>query len=302
MSFEQLRSLDLELIPYTRLNRIKKLDFDRQYQLAFEQVFGKTIICQSLEIAGAYTRSHNLNSITLDGDKYDRKGSLTGGYHDQKRSRLDAVKNLKTWQVKAEEMTAQRDEVTRTTAVVDQQVTQLVGQIQVAEGKLQRLNEEREPMVQGVMQAQLEADRTRTRIAKLESNLESLRQDVRNLKAEKEAYEKELKTKMDQALSDEELRKVQDLNVEVEQTKKNLIDQAKEAARVSLRSNCHLANFADARPAPACSSRARRTSSRSSSARTSVEGARSCAARSSPMALLDLNRLRMKMSRRARPS
>lgn len=132
-------------------------------------------------------------------------------------------------------MTAQKDEVTRTTAVVDQQVTQLVGQIQVAEGKLQRLNEEREPMVQAVMQAQMEADRSRTRIAKLEQNLEGLRQDVRNLKAEKEAYEKELKTKMDQALTEEEVQLVGELNVEVERTKKNLVELAKEAAQVSCR-------------------------------------------------------------------
>lgn len=224
--------------------RIKKLNFDRQYQLAFEQVFGKTIICQSLEIAGAYTRSHNLNSITLDGDKYDRKGSLTGGYHDQKRSRLDAVKNLKMWQGKAEEMTVQKEEVTRTMAVVDQQVTQLVGRIQVAEGKLVRLNEERDPMVQGVMQAQTEADRARSRIAKLEQNLEGLRQDVRNLGAEKEAYEKELKTKMDQALSEEEMQRVAELNVEVEQTKKSLVELSRETASVRRR----LLPLARARP------------------------------------------------------
>lgn len=198
-----------------------------------EQVFGRTIICQTLEIAGAYTRSHNLNSITLDGDKYDRKGSLTGGYHDQKRSRLDAVRNFKSWQSKVEELSQQRDEVVHATARIDQEVTQLVGQIQVAEGKLSRLGDERAPLIAAVMDAQTESDRTRTRIARLENNLETLKQDERGLESEKAAYEAELKTKMAQSLTDEELQLVEDLTAEIEVGQKTVMELAKEATRVS---------------------------------------------------------------------
>ena len=57
---------------------IEKLQFDPRYEKAFKQVFGKTCVCRDLYIAAAYVRSHNLNTITLDGDKVDRKGSLTG--------------------------------------------------------------------------------------------------------------------------------------------------------------------------------------------------------------------------------
>lgn len=191
------------------------------------------IICPTLEIAGAYTRDGKLNSITLDGDKYDRKGSLTGGYHDQKRSRLDAVRTHKTWQAKYDELSAQRDEVKNTTVRVDQEVTSLIGQIQVVEGKLARLNEGREPLMQAMMYAQSETDRLRARIAKLEKTLETLRQDERNLEAEKTAYEAELKTKMDQNLSDEELQMVEDLNDEVELSQKTIAELAKEVAQVS---------------------------------------------------------------------
>lgn len=214
--------------------RIKKLTFDKKYTLAFEQVFAKTIICQTLEIAGAYTRSHNLNSITLDGDKYDRKGSLTGGYHDNKRSRLDAVKSLKTWQTSAEEDAKVLAETKTALTRLDQEATQLLGQIQFVEGKLAHVKEEREPMIAALHRAQEEEASQMTRIVRLQSSLEDLQSSVRSLKTESEAYETELKTKMEQKLSDVEQRQVASLIDEEDELKKSLVDLSKSTSEVGL--------------------------------------------------------------------
>jgi structural maintenance of chromosome 3 (chondroitin sulfate proteoglycan 6) len=37
------------------------------------------------------------------GDKRDRKGTLSGGYHNQRRSRLEAVYEMKRWRNKLTE-------------------------------------------------------------------------------------------------------------------------------------------------------------------------------------------------------
>ena len=34
----------------------------------------------------------------MDGDRVDRRGALTGGYHDSKRSRIQAALSMKKWQ------------------------------------------------------------------------------------------------------------------------------------------------------------------------------------------------------------
>ena len=73
---------------------IQKLRFDPAHEKAFKQVFGKTCVCRDLTIAAAYVKSHGINTITLDGDKVDRKGALTGGYHDVRRSRIEAIRNV----------------------------------------------------------------------------------------------------------------------------------------------------------------------------------------------------------------
>lgn len=214
-------------------DRIKKLEFDRKYNLAFESVFGNTIICQSLEVAGAYTRSHSLNSITLDGDKYDRKGSLTGGYHDVRRSRLDAVKNLKVWQDRYEDESNQLSEVKTTMLRLDQQISQLIGKLQVLDGKRRKVAEEREPLVASAMSTQKEAEALRTRVARLEAHLVDQQSAIRNMKREVEAYQDELKTKMQETLSGSEQARLLTLTNEIAKTKKEMIELSRDRSEVS---------------------------------------------------------------------
>ena len=216
--------------------RIKKLTFDATYNLAFEQVFGKTIICQSLEVAGAYVRSHNLDSITLEGDKYDRKGSITGGYHDVRTSRIDAIKNLTNWEARATEEKKNLDEILTTLSRINQEITQLVGSIQICEGKLKKATADGAPLVASMLAMHQEEDELKTRIAKLESNLAGQQSAIRNLKAEMSAYQAELKTKMEQSLSDEDEQQLATLNALVDQTRQELIELSTQ--RIQVRGSC----------------------------------------------------------------
>ncbi|SGY80329.1 BQ5605_C008g05358 [Microbotryum silenes-dioicae] len=241
ITFMPLNRLHPQQMEYPEGNEavpiIDRLTFDAQYRPAFQQVFGKTLVCKSLEVAGRYARSQGFNSITLDGDKYDRKGSLTGGYHDQRRSRLDAVKNLKEWEGKVDRLSEERDEIKRTITRLDQEVTQLVGQIQVVEGRLARTHEEREPMVMALMAAQADEERQRARIHKLETTLATLRADARNLTQERDAYQAELRTPMVQSLTAQEQAQVAQLNVEVDRLKKELARLSESLADVAGRKN-----------------------------------------------------------------
>jgi hypothetical protein len=247
--------------------RIKKLTFDKKFHLAFAQVFGKTIICQTLEIAGAYTRTHDLNTITLDGDKYDRKGSLTGGFHDARRSRLDAIKQLKFWQVKYEEEVRVAKETKEVLTRLDQEITQGVGKIQVVMGRRERLETEREPMVSELLGLQADESTTRGRIARLHKAAEDSTADVQNLGLEIEAYERELKTKMEQKLSDAELAQVAVLNDQVDTIRKSLVELSKSTSKVS--------------PIPVCPSPGRELM-RSSTARGEEGSVRDRSQRESP--------------------
>ena len=97
---------------------IHKLEYSEMYERAFKHVFSKTLICRSMEVATQLSRSHNLDCITLDGgslyfrlnfpiqccnplfspasgDQVSRRGALTGGYYDTRKSRLDLQRGKK---------------------------------------------------------------------------------------------------------------------------------------------------------------------------------------------------------------
>lgn len=74
---------------------IKKIKYEPRFEKAVKHVFGKTIVVKDLGQGLKLAKKHKLNAITLDGDRADKRGVLTGGYLDQhKRTRLESLKNL----------------------------------------------------------------------------------------------------------------------------------------------------------------------------------------------------------------
>ena len=46
---------------------MSKLAFGKKFDRAIKHVFGKTLICRSMEVATQIARTQNLDCITLDG-------------------------------------------------------------------------------------------------------------------------------------------------------------------------------------------------------------------------------------------
>ncbi|KAF8989039.1 P-loop containing nucleoside triphosphate hydrolase protein [Cyathus striatus] len=173
---------------------IDKLRFDPMFEKAFQQVFGKTCVCRDLTIAAAYVKSHGINTITLDGDKVDRKGALTGGYHDIRRSRIDGIKNVTTWRLKYEGESKRLKEVKASVVKLEQEITQLMGRITVLNGQQNQIRDSRERLIdQGAMLTR-EKEKTRERNVKLEADLDELETDLSGVDAKIEGFTKELST------------------------------------------------------------------------------------------------------------
>ncbi|GAA6063023.1 hypothetical protein JCM10212_001802 [Sporobolomyces blumeae] len=241
VTFMPLNRLRVQEVEYPKTNEaipmINKLKFNADFAPAFKQVFGRTIICQTLEIAGAYTRSHSLNAITLDGDKYDRKGSLTGGYHDVRRSRLDAVRALKAAQHKDEEVQQHRREVKSTVARIDQEITALVGEMTVVQAKLDRVSNEGGSLQSELARLQEEEDRLKSRLARLERHLVEHRTNIQGLEKEVEMMKAEVETEMVEGLSGDEKATMRRLTEENDRTKKELVQLSQQVAELASRKN-----------------------------------------------------------------
>ena len=147
---------------------LRKLVFDEVLLPAFRQVFGRTIICPSLEVAAAYVRSSGVNAITLDGDQVNRRGTLSGGYHDPRRSRLDAVRGVQRWISDVGTLTKALDDIRSALGTLEQDITALYSEIHALELRRQHLQDARTPELDEVAWVRREEGDAQQRIARLQ--------------------------------------------------------------------------------------------------------------------------------------
>ncbi|KAL1954558.1 hypothetical protein VTO42DRAFT_1069 [Malbranchea cinnamomea] len=227
---------------------IEKLQFDTRYERAFQHVFGKTIICPNLQVASQYARSHGVNAITPEGDRSDKRGALTGGFHDSRHSRLDAVKNVIRWRDELDAKKSRGAEIRRELEKLDQQITRAVGELQKVEQEKQQFQYSNGPMRQ-------EIKSKRDLLHKKMDNLEAKRRALKNIEAniaastdQVNAHEEELKMPFEKALSNEEEARLEQLSSAVQDfrrdhselaSKRSELEARKLVLEVELRENLH---------------------------------------------------------------
>lgn len=64
------------------------------YQPALNQVFGKILICDSIELASQLAPEYGLRCVTNDGAQVNPKGAMTGGYVDERTSRIKISREM----------------------------------------------------------------------------------------------------------------------------------------------------------------------------------------------------------------
>ena len=213
---------------------INQLEFDETHIKALQQVFGKTCVCHTLEDATAYVKSHGINTITTDGDKVDRKGALTGGYHDPRRSRLEAVRAAASWQEKVRATTARSEEVKNAISTIDQEITRVSGQISRLAAQQAQIREARERGLADGTARSREKERLQARIEKLEQEAEELESELRSVDSRLDSYTRELESPMTKGLTDAEEQELAQLNQDTERCSRELRELTSKRNTVSI--------------------------------------------------------------------
>ncbi len=191
---------------------IDKLQYDQLHHKAFVQVFGKTIICPSLAVASQYARSHNLSAITLDGDRSDKRGALSGGYQDMRQSRLEAIRNVAKGRKEFEAQQARSSELKRAVERKHQEVTR-------AKGELQRLEQTKARQENGFLPLRQQLQSMTMNIQNRKDDLESrtralanIDANIRALTEQQNAHEAEMATDFKKALTQQEESELENLS------------------------------------------------------------------------------------------
>lgn len=236
VTFMPLNRLNPQASTYPEANdaipMIKKLNFDPKYSKAFEQVFGRALICRTLEIAATYSRSYNLNGITLDGDRVDRKGALTGGYQDTRNSRLSSIKTIKSYNLKYNAATERGQAVKVEIATLDQRITTLLNRIQLIEVRRKQLADKRDENAVEYRALVKDEAALKESVEAKEKTLRDIQADLKILQTQLQALDDELKSEMVQALSAAEHRLLSELIAKADNLKERLSVLATERSKV----------------------------------------------------------------------
>ncbi|KAJ2982242.1 hypothetical protein NUW58_g6487 [Xylaria curta] len=125
---------------------LNKIKYNPEYEKAFRQVFGTTIVCRDLTIGSQYAKSHGVNVVTLDGDTTNKRGAMTGGYIDPRSSRLDALHSLQESRDKYNRLQEDASILQRDLEKKDQEVSLAQGEERKAEQQLRQMDNSHGPL------------------------------------------------------------------------------------------------------------------------------------------------------------
>ncbi|CAB5184505.1 uncharacterized protein OCT59_029661 [Rhizophagus irregularis] len=242
VTFMPLNRLRTKTLEYPESNdkvipMMNVLKFDKAYTKAIEQVFGRSVICVDLNVAATLAKSHDLDGITLDGDRVDRKGALTGGYLDVRRRRLEAATNLKKWRKEYQDLDNRAKDVKNEITRLDQQITHILSQMQLIEARRRQVQDSRDPLLFDLNSKMKEETNLKESKASKERSLINLHSNIKMLKAQKEAHQMEMSTELTQTLTSQEQRRLEELITKIEQMRERLSNFSTSRSELEARKN-----------------------------------------------------------------
>ncbi|KAL7297145.1 structural maintenance of chromosomes protein 3 [Trichogramma pretiosum] len=216
VTFMPLNRLHVRPIDYPKtpdaIPMISKLNYDQKYDKALRYIFGKTLICRNLEAATSLARTSGLDCVTLEGDQVSSKGSLTGGYFNTLRSRLEIQKNRSELMSQISKMESDLATLKEEIRNADRNISSYVSEMQRTETKNSKARDIYDKMKGEIriMKEELSAIE-RYRVPK-EKSLQQCKSNLEAMTATKEGLESELHQDLMEQLSVADQHQVDSLN------------------------------------------------------------------------------------------
>lgn len=203
---------------------VSHLQFEPVYQLAMYSVFGKAIICPSLEIAAQFARSHSLTAVTLDGDRADRKGALSGGYKDSKQSRLECASLLRDLAIQQSESEVLLDSVKKEIHALDSNILKTRDNMTKLEQERRQLVNSRQQLADELETMNARKTQTEKQVSNVRASLATFDDDINGIETQIKMYQEEIKSPMRETLTSADTTRLQKLKRQADQLKKVLAE------------------------------------------------------------------------------
>jgi structural maintenance of chromosome 3 (chondroitin sulfate proteoglycan 6) len=208
------------------------IKYDVKYEKAVQQVFGKAIIAQNLSVASQYARTHGLTAVTPDGDRSDKKGALTGGYHDTRNSRMKASQALSMTRASHDELFKEQRDLSKKIEVLGQKITKVVGEVQQLEQQRNKSQGNLRQLRQDLVTKNELLSRLRNDLESKKKQADSITDRVSGLETQQANFEAELQTDFKKALTAAEETQLENLTSSIQRLRKEYNDLSTSRAEV----------------------------------------------------------------------
>ncbi|CAJ0572595.1 unnamed protein product, partial [Mesorhabditis spiculigera] len=114
-------------------------EYDPRFENVFRQVFAGTVIVRTIQVGQQMAKHEGFDAVTLDGDQIHKRGALTGGYIDRKKSKLETFNAIREKNQGLEEFSGELERLAREAGQKQQEVERIRQEIERIEMELQRL-------------------------------------------------------------------------------------------------------------------------------------------------------------------
>ncbi|KAL7744092.1 hypothetical protein ACLKA6_009078 [Drosophila palustris] len=219
VTFMPLNRLQVKIHDYPddpdSIPMISKLKYDEQHDKALRYIFGKTLICRNLERATELAKSTGLDCVTLDGDQVSSKGSLTGGYFNTSRSRLEMQKKRTEYTQQITEFEKKLSKLRNELKSTENNINSIVSEMQKTETKQGKSKDVFEKVQGEIRLMKEELVRIEKYRAPKERSLAQCKASLEAMNSTKSSLEAELKQELMSTLSVQDQREIDQLNDDI---------------------------------------------------------------------------------------
>merc|ERR1719412_479177 len=223
VTFMPLNRLHVRHLEYPQtkdaIAMVTKLDYEEKYDKALRYIFGRTLICRNLEVATQLARTTGLDCVPLDGDQVSSKGSLTGGYFNKSRSRLEIqkVRSEKNVEIKSQE--DDMKELRGKLEGIETDINKVVSEMQKTETKNSKAKDVFEKVKTDVRLMKEELNNIERNQHPKERSLNALKASLESMETSKEGLDAELNQELLATLSSNDQHEVDSLNEDIRRLK-----------------------------------------------------------------------------------
>ncbi|CAJ0937278.1 unnamed protein product, partial [Mesorhabditis belari] len=184
------------------------LNYDSKFETAFRQVFAATVIVRTMQVGQRMAKNEGFDAVTLEGDQISRRGALTGGYIDRKKSKLEIFNSIKEMKQQLEDASVELEKLTRNVTHKQQEVEKIRMEMEKVELDLRRLKDQHRDLSERRKFANEQLGSNTRNTDQKKSQLLVLKNRIRELQDKKATISSELEQPMQSQLTGDEQKQM----------------------------------------------------------------------------------------------